>query len=152
MKLPKWASSIIEDIRKALDRETDYNPWEKDDEPELPYPVVSDDDLDEAIKEMRDELVEEKPPSMLITTLIQVFLIIWSGAHLVLAYTIVGSPISGGAFLYIIMTLSISVHYFVLIRKVRVPKKPTVITLHTGPPGQGMTYQSIRVEEKKPNE
>lgn len=105
---------IIDDL-KAILKGKDADPWEGYD-PDAPQkPPVTDEEIQEAVEQLK----KPKPRPRILTALNQIFTIIWGLGHFLILYVMIGSPISGGIFLYVLIDLIIFSHYFWLLNKER---------------------------------
>jgi len=104
--------SLLEKLKRRLQGETeDTDPWETPDKPE-----VTDEELEEAVKTMTKPI--PKPNTLVIGLMF--FMILWSIVHLFLLYVMIGTPISAGILLYVIVNILIFGHYFTLLNKERI--------------------------------
>ena len=103
--------SLWEKLKRRLQGETeDTDPWETPDKPE-----VTDEELEEAVKTMTQTV--PKPKTRIIGVMF--FVILWTIGHLFPLYVMIGTPISAGILLYVIVNIMIFGHYFTLLNKER---------------------------------
>ena len=107
---------LIDDIRAILRREPpEVDPWKGYDPNAPPEPEITDEDI---IKDIQKTYQPKKEAPSIMVRLTQFFMILWSLGHFVLLYVMLGSPISGGILVYVLVDLAIFSHYFILLRKV----------------------------------
>ena len=100
-------NKLKDDIRKILHKE-EPDPWNQPEKPK-----VTEEEIEQAIEDMN------KPkPSFPWWKVDQVLLIPWAIIHFIGLYVMMGSPLSGGFLVYVIVSLYFSSKYFLLIRKV----------------------------------
>jgi len=105
---------LIDDIRALLKGE-EADPW-VDHDPDAPQkPLVTDEEIQEAVA----QIGKHKPRPRLLTALNQGFILVWGLGHFLILYVMIGSPISGGILLYVLVDLFIFSHYFWLLNKER---------------------------------
>ena len=105
---------LIDDI-KALIKGEEADPWE-DYDPDAPQkPPVTDEEIQEAVEQLK----KPKPRPHTLTALNQGFILVWGLGHFLILYVMIGSPISGGILLYVLVDLIIFSHYFWLLNKER---------------------------------
>lgn len=111
---------LIDDIR-ALLKGDEADPW-KDYDPDAPPKTgVTDEEIQEAVEQIR----KPKPRPNILTALNQSFVLLWGLGHFVILYIMIGSPISGGILLYVLIDLFLFGHYFMLLNKERKRKRVT---------------------------
>ena len=104
--------SLWEKLKRRLQGETeDTDPWETPDKPE-----VTDEELEEAVKTMTQTV--PKPKTRIIGVMF--FVILWTVGHLFPLYVMIGTPISAGILLYVIVNILIFGHYFTLLNQERI--------------------------------
>ena len=103
--------SLLEKLKCRLQGKTDdTDPWET-----LVNPEVTDEELEEAVKTMTQTV--PKPKTRVIGLMF--FVILWTVGHLFPLYVMIGTPISAGILLYVIVNILIFGHYFTLLNKER---------------------------------
>ena len=104
--------SLLEKLKRRLQGKTDdTDPWET-----LVNPEVTDEELEEAVKTMTQTV--PKPKTRVIGLMF--FVILWTVGHLFPLYVMIGTPISAGILLYVIVNIMIFGHYFTLLNKERI--------------------------------
>jgi len=111
---------LLEDFKKILKGE-EADPWENYDPDALPKPQVTEEDIQKAV----EQIGKPKPRPNLLTALNQGFILLWGLGHFLILYIMIGSPISGGILLYVLVDLIIFSHYFMLLNKERKRKRVT---------------------------
>jgi len=100
-------SKILKDIKKILKSE-EPDPWKE------PDPEFTDEDIIKAVQEMN------KPkPGFPWWKVESGFIMLWMLGHFALLYVMLGSPLSGGIFVYTLVSLYISAKYVLILRKVK---------------------------------
>ena len=105
---------LLDDIRK-IRRHEEADPWEGYNPDAPPKTGITDEEIQEAV----EQLGKPKPRPRLLTALNQGFILVWGLGHFLILYVMIGSPISGGILLYVLVDLIIFSHYFWLLNKER---------------------------------
>jgi len=105
-------SEFIAALKEKLSTEKEFDPWDK---PDTPQKKITEEDIEKAVKTMKRPT--RKPHRLTLMTT-QLFMLVWGLAHFGLLYVMIGSPISGGILVYVIVNMGIFSHYFILLRKV----------------------------------
>lgn len=101
---------VIEDIKKIIKNQAkDENPWEHKPEPKK---TITKNEIKEAVEKMN--LPKPSNPYKLI--LIQGFTILWILGHFGLLYVGIGTPISAGVLIYVLINFFLFSHYLILLR------------------------------------
>ena len=108
----KRVNDFIESVLKIISKESEVDPWGPKKETKE---QVTEEEIEEAINQMQKPKKEGIHPVMV--KIIQLFTLLWAILHFALLYVMLGSPISGGILLYVIINLSYFSHYFILLRK-----------------------------------
>ena len=98
---------LLDDIRKIL-RKEEPDPWNQPEKPK-----VTDEEIDQAIEKMK----QPKPPFPW-WKLDAGFTILWGLGHFVLLYVMMGSQLSGGILVYVLVNLYIFIRYLLILGKV----------------------------------
>jgi len=105
---------LIDDVLGII-KGKEADPWENYDPDAPPKTGVTNEEIQEAVKRFD----KPRPRPRLLTALNQGFILIWGLGHFVILYVMIGSPISGGILLYVLVDLIIFSHYFWLLNKER---------------------------------
>jgi len=110
----KQLNKIIESIKGYITPEPEDNPWANPDEPK---PEITEEDIEEAIKEMQEKTRKTINPILLGATKLSV--IGWVLGHLIVLYIMVGSPIQGGVLVIVLINLNFLRHYMMLLGRIK---------------------------------
>lgn len=103
-------NKVREKIRAFLPDKEELDPWgEKQETPVSPV------DIEKAVEKMKEP--KKKPPY--IPLFLQLFTLAWGVGHFGILYVMIGSPISGGILVYVVISLLMYCHYFMLLNKER---------------------------------
>jgi len=104
--------SLIKKLKKRFQRQpTEVNPWETENQRE-----ATAEDMEKAVNEMNTPL-----PKLNTRVIgLMFFTILWTVGHLFPLYVMIGTPISAGILLYVIVNIMIFGHYFILLNKERI--------------------------------
>jgi len=97
-----------------LSPETEFNPWDKPDDPK---PEITEEDIEDAVNEMQEKPRKAIPPIILGATKLSV--IAWVLCHLILLYMMLGSPTQGGVLVIVLINLNFLRHYMMLLGKIK---------------------------------
>jgi len=104
--------SLLDKLKKRLSQE-------KDDPHKVtikkPNPELTEQEIEEAKKRINTPIF--KPNTRVIGLML--FVILWTVGHLFPLYVMIGTPISAGILLYVIVNIMIFGHYFTLLNKER---------------------------------
>lgn len=101
---------LWEDIKNILNKTSkESDPWNKDLQPKK---KITEEEMSEAVNQMN--LPKPSNPYRLI--FIQGFTILWILAHFVLLYVGIGTPLSIGILIYVLINFLIFSHYLLLLR------------------------------------
>ena len=106
-------SKILENIRGILNKE-DPDPWASGN---VPTPEITHDDIEEAVTEWTQPKPERR--SIMVPLTLQVFTLLWGIGHFFILYAMMGTAISGGIMIYVLVNLGLFFHYFMLLNKER---------------------------------
>lgn len=109
----KRVNDFIESILDRLSPNQEFDPWGNQ---PTPTPLVTDEDLDEAVNQMKQK--PRKTIHPVIVSSIKFVVGVWFLGHLGLLYMMLGSPISGGILVIVVVNASILRHYLILLGKV----------------------------------
>jgi len=101
-------------LKDKLSLESEDNPWGIPDEPK---PEVTEEDMEEAVKEMQEKQRKITYPILLGATKLSV--IVWVLCHLIILYMMVGSPTSGGVLVIMLINLNFLRHYMMLLGRIK---------------------------------
>jgi len=103
--------SLLDKLKKRFQRQPEeVDHWNKELEPE-----ITEEDIEDAVKGMNTPL--PKPKTRVIGLMF--FVILWTVGHIFPLYVMIGTPISAGILLYVIVNIMIFGHYFTLLNKER---------------------------------
>jgi len=105
----KRITELIDSIKEKLTPEQEFNPWNQ---PDTPKPLITPEDIDEAIQQMQKKPRTTAHPAILAVTKLSTG--IWMLLHVILLYMMLGSPISGGVLVIVLINLNFLRHYIVL--------------------------------------
>ncbi len=101
---------IIDDIINIIrGKKEEVDPWNAEPEEKK---VITQDEIAEAVKEMGIP----KPSNPYKLIFLQGFTILWILAHFVLLYVGIGTPLSMGILVYVLINFFIFSHYLILLR------------------------------------
>ena len=100
----------LKQVWDGINKEKDFDPWNTTDKPKRPK--ITDEEVKKAVEDMG----QPKPPSKIPVRLLQGLVILWWIGHFALLYVMIGSPISGGILIYVLLNLALSGHYFILLK------------------------------------
>jgi len=100
-------NKLKDDIRKILHKE-EPDPWNQPENPK-----VTDEEIDQAIENMK----QPKPPFPW-WKLDAGFVLLWGLGHFALLYVMMGSQLSGGILVYVLVNLYIFIRYLLILGKV----------------------------------
>ena len=106
----KQLNKLIESIKEKISPEPEFDPWGN---PIKPTPQITEEDIEEAIEKMK-----QPKPSFPWWRVESLFIILWGLAHFVLLYAMIGSPISGGILVYVLINLAIFTRHLLTLGKV----------------------------------
>ena len=110
----KLLTDFINSIKGKLFPEPEDNPWGTPDEPK---PEITEEDIEEAVKEMQEKSRKTTYPIILGATKLSV--ILWVLCHLILLYMMIGSPTQGGVLVIVLINLNFLRHYMILLGKIK---------------------------------
>jgi hypothetical protein len=100
---------LREKVKELLPDKEELDPWGENKEK-----PVSPIEIEEAVEKMNKP--QKKP---YIPMFLQLFTLVWGIGHFGILYVMIGSPISGGILVYVIISLLLYCHYFMLLNKER---------------------------------
>jgi hypothetical protein len=103
-------NKLREKFNDLLPDEDELDPWNLKEEKK-----VSDEEIEQAIENMSKP--KKKPPYFAL--FLQLFTLAWGIGHFAILYVMIGSPISGGILVYVLISLLLYAHYFMLLNKER---------------------------------
>ena len=105
----KRITDFIDSIKEKLAPEQEFNPWNQ---PDTPKPKITNEDIEEAVQQMHEKTPKTTHPFILAFTKFSTG--IWMLLHIIVLYMMIGSPISGGVLVLVLINLNFLRHYIVL--------------------------------------
>lgn len=100
--------SLLDKLREKLSPKQDDDPWNKE-----ANPLVSEEEMQEAIEKMK----QPRPPFPW-WRVESGLLILWMVVHFAILYVMIGSPLNGGIFVYVLFNLYIFTRYLLILGRV----------------------------------
>jgi len=103
-------NNLITKIKQTLKKEEPID-WST---PDSPKPKVTDEEIIKAVQGLNPPKITKRFPWWRVESL---FVILWGLGHFVLLYAMIGSPISGGILVYVLIDLIIFIRHVILLRR-----------------------------------